>query len=345
MTIVGGTGALLDAIAAAAPFERRARDAGRRDHRAATAASRSTTRDGDGFAARAVVVAVPLNALGAIEFAPALAGGQAARDRARSGLARDQDDDPRPRRAGRCRTRSGPVIRSATSATEELIDDGTQLLIGFGPDAERCDAGDLAAVQRELDAILPGYEALDATAHDWLADEFSRGTWAIHRPGWYEHHHAAMRRPDGPRAVRRLGPRQRLGRVHRRRDRERAAGRARGGRAERLIQGFSCARGGSGTPLASASASSSSSGRPNSSANRYGSSIGSKPRPSWSRRSCSRLGVGARVLRHRRAERRAGDPLVHALTRRRQLGRLGGAEPLRVAGVDDHRVERQLVGA
>ena len=35
--------------------------------------------------------------------------------------------------------------------------------------------------------ILPGYEALEATAHDWLADEFSRGTWAIHRPGWYEH--------------------------------------------------------------------------------------------------------------------------------------------------------------
>jgi monoamine oxidase len=40
-------------------------------------------------------------------------------------------------------------------------------------------------------------EALDATAHDWLSDEFSRGTWAIHRPGWYEHHHAAMRRPEG----------------------------------------------------------------------------------------------------------------------------------------------------
>ena len=45
--------------------------------------------------------------------------------------------------------------------------------------------------------ILPGYEALDATAHDWFADEFSRGTWAIHRPGWYEHHHAAMQRPEG----------------------------------------------------------------------------------------------------------------------------------------------------
>ena len=70
-------------------------------------------------------------------------------------------------------------------------------MIGFGIDAERCDAGDLPAVQRQLDAILPGYEVLDATAHDWLADEFSRGTWAIHRPGWYEHHHAAMQQPEG----------------------------------------------------------------------------------------------------------------------------------------------------
>ena len=70
-------------------------------------------------------------------------------------------------------------------------------MIGFGPDAERCDPSDLAGVQRDLDEILPGYQALAATTHDWLADEFSRGTWAIHRPGWYEHHHAAMQRPEG----------------------------------------------------------------------------------------------------------------------------------------------------
>jgi monoamine oxidase len=81
--------------------------------------------------------------------------------------------------------------------SEELDGDGTQLMIGFGPDAERCDVTDLAAVQRQLNAILPGYELIGATAHDWLADEFSRGTWAIHRPGWYEHHHAAMASPEG----------------------------------------------------------------------------------------------------------------------------------------------------
>jgi monoamine oxidase len=78
-----------------------------------------------------------------------------------------------------------------------LFDDDTQLMIGFGIDAARADASDLAAVQRQLAQITPGYQALDATAHDWLADEFSRGTWAIHRPGWYVEHHAAMQRPEG----------------------------------------------------------------------------------------------------------------------------------------------------
>ena len=82
-------------------------------------------------------------------------------------------------------------------SSEILLDDGTQLMIGFGGDAERCDPADIAGMQASLDETLPGYEVLDATAHDWLADEFSRGTWAIHRPGWYEHHHAAMRRPEG----------------------------------------------------------------------------------------------------------------------------------------------------
>ena len=52
-------------------------------------------------------------------------------------------------------------------------------------------------MQRQLDEILPGYEVLAATAHDWLRDEFSLGTWAIHRPGWYTRHHAAMQAPEG----------------------------------------------------------------------------------------------------------------------------------------------------
>jgi monoamine oxidase len=194
VTIAGGTGALLSAIADAAPCARRlgtpvaavTRRGGRTE---------VVTRDGGGFSAPVAVIAAPLNALGAIRFDPplpedkqrAIALGQASRGIKLMLLARGE-----------------PVLQNAIRAghpfgyldSEELDGDGTQLMIGFGPDATRCDPADLPTVQRRLDEILPGYELVDATAHDWLADEFSRGTWAIHRPGWYEHHHAAMRRPE-----------------------------------------------------------------------------------------------------------------------------------------------------
>jgi monoamine oxidase len=195
VTIVGGTRALLDAIASAAPFERRLNTA------VAAVAQRGEsveveTREGETFSARAAVVAVPLNALGAIEFAPAL-----------------PEDKQRAIALGQAsrgikifiRARGEPLFHNSIRPghpfgyldTDWVNGDGSQQLIGFGIDAARCDAGDLPAVQRQLEAILPGYEVVDATAHDWLADELSRGTWAIHRPGWYEHHHAAMQRVEG----------------------------------------------------------------------------------------------------------------------------------------------------
>ena len=198
VTLRDGTGALLRAIAEAAPMEVRLREP--------VAAVRVRgerveveTRDGAVVEGRVAVVALPLNVLGSIEFEPALPEGK------QRALALGQ--------ASRgvkifIRARGPAVLQNAIRRghafgyldTEELFDDGTQLQIGFGIDAEHCDAGDVAGVQHALDEILPGYEMVAATAHDWLADEFARGTWAIHRPGWYTHHHAELRRPE-PRLV------------------------------------------------------------------------------------------------------------------------------------------------
>jgi monoamine oxidase len=194
ITLRAGTRALLDAIAGAAPVQRRLGTvvAGVRQHGDRVEIE---TTAGNGFAARAAVVAVPINALGAIEFAPELSEAK------RQAIA-----------PGQCsrgikifiRARGEPLLHNSIRAghpfgylaTEALLGNEEQLMIGFGPDAERCDSGDLEAVQRQLERILPGYQALGATAHDWRADPFSRGTWAIHRPGWYEHHHAAMQQPE-----------------------------------------------------------------------------------------------------------------------------------------------------
>jgi monoamine oxidase len=195
VTLEHGTRSLLDAIAAGAQFEQRLQMPV-----AAVTRNRESvevqTRSGEVVSARAVVVAVPLNVLGSIEFSPPLSEGKQA--------AIELGQASRGIKIF-IRARGEPVLQNAIRAghpfgyldSDTLLDDGTQMMIGFGPDAETMRAGDLAAVQSELDVIMPGYQALRATAHDWLADEFSRGTWAIHRPGWYEHHHAAMQEPEG----------------------------------------------------------------------------------------------------------------------------------------------------
>jgi pseudooxynicotine oxidase len=195
VTLSRGTDGLLRAIAGGADFETRLRTPV-----AAVVQGEGAVevhdRAGGVHPAHAAVVAVPLNALPAVAFDPPLS------EVKRAGIARGQ--------ASRgikifVRARGERVFQNAIRPqhpfgyldTELLCEDGSQILIGFGFDAARCDAGDLPAVQRAMDDILPGYEVVAATAHDWLADEFSRGTWAIHRPGWYTEFHAELRRPEG----------------------------------------------------------------------------------------------------------------------------------------------------
>jgi monoamine oxidase len=195
VTFTRGTKSLVDAIASKAPFETRLTTP-------VAAVTQSDggvqvqTREGETIQCRVAVVAVPLNALNGIEFDPTLSRTK------QEGIALGQ--------ASRgvkifIHARGEPIFQNGIKPghpfgyldTELLYPDGTQLMIGFGYDMDICDATDLATVQQQLDEIIPGYQVLAATAHDWLGDEFSRGTWAIHRPGWYTKYHAEMQRPEG----------------------------------------------------------------------------------------------------------------------------------------------------
>ena len=154
------------------------------------------TRSGETLACRRVVVAVPLNTLGRIAFEPQLSVLK------QEGIALGQASKGikifiRARGRERLVNAIRPGHPFGYLDTEWLLEGGSQIMIGFGPDATLIDATDLAAVQRALDEIIPGLQAEAATAHDWAADEFSLGTWAIHRPGWYTRYHEELRRPEG----------------------------------------------------------------------------------------------------------------------------------------------------
>jgi monoamine oxidase len=195
VTIARGTGALVEAIAGGAPIERRLGTVVSRVSRGPDEVEVETS-EGELFAARAAVVAVPVNTLGAVEFTPQLS------ETKRQAIALGQSSRGikifiRARGESVFQNSIRPSHPFGYLDTELLLDGGEQLMIGFGPDAASCDANDTAGVQRQMLQILPGYDVVEATAHDWLADPFSRGTWAIHRPGWYEHYHAEMQQREG----------------------------------------------------------------------------------------------------------------------------------------------------
>ena len=194
VTLSNGTRSLVKAIAAEAPFEIRYETPVRAVRQTAGAVEVETA-DGTVLQARGVVVAVPLNVLGSVSFEPPLSQlkqegielGQASRGVKLFLRASGRSDE-----VGSIM----PAHPFGYVSTEEVFEDGTQVLIGFGRDAAACDPDDLPAIQRQLDAIVPGFEVQAAYAHNWLEDEYARGTWAIHRPGWYTRYHAEMQRPE-----------------------------------------------------------------------------------------------------------------------------------------------------
>jgi pseudooxynicotine oxidase len=192
-TFGAGTCGLIDAMAAQADFARwlstPVHSVGRVSHGVEV-----RTRNGDVLRARTCVLALPLNVLPHIGFddlstakRDAIALGQASRG-IKLWL--------RVRGESRGINAIKPGHPFGYLMTDRLLPDGDQLLVGFGRDAAAVDFADRAVVQRALDELFPGLEIVDTTTHDWLTDEFARGTWAIHRPGWYTHHHAAMRGPE-----------------------------------------------------------------------------------------------------------------------------------------------------
>lgn len=141
-----------------------------------------TLSDGSVIDADAVIVTAPVGALRGIAFEPQLPRG--ARTVISEGL-----NSSGLKIWAKLRGRHSFMAYAPTGYPLALVraeyypDDDSTIVLGFGSDATKLDATDPRAVEAALRVWLPQVEVIDSTGHDWVADDWSRQTWATFRTG------------------------------------------------------------------------------------------------------------------------------------------------------------------
>jgi monoamine oxidase len=56
---------------------------------------------------------------------------------------------------------------------------------------------DVEAVQKAIEAFVPGAKVLESAAYQWTADPYSLGTWCMYRPGFFTKYFRELQRAEG----------------------------------------------------------------------------------------------------------------------------------------------------
>jgi monoamine oxidase len=155
-----------------------------------------TTEEGETTSAKVVVVTVPLNVLGGIEFSPPLSPGKrAAASEGHAGSGVKLHIQVRGD-LGTLSTLAPWPAPISTLMTESSGPEGT-VFTAFGPSGKLIDLNDDEAIQAAVRKVLPDAEVLQAVGWDWNADPFARGTWCVYRPGQLTKFLRELQRPEG----------------------------------------------------------------------------------------------------------------------------------------------------
>lgn len=137
---------------------------------------------GERLHARAAVLALPMNVLASIDYAPALPAGLVALSRERHssvGMKLYVEVEGDMGRLMALAPSPSPIGLLMTYASMG----NRTVLVGFGADAKALAFNDDEAVQRAVSMLLPGVRVLSSTSYGWHADPFAMGTYANFRPG------------------------------------------------------------------------------------------------------------------------------------------------------------------
>ena len=181
VSFADGTSAMVDAIAAQAGADVRLHSPVVRVRSSADAVTADIAAGGE-VRARAAVVALPLHVWVDVAFDPPL--GEVKRRAAVGGHAGASTKvlavaDGAP---GGLLGVGWPAALQAVIVGAEV--QGGRLVTGFSG-TRTIKAEDREAVERAMQAYMPGARVLAADGHDWVTDTYSKSTWFAARPGWF----------------------------------------------------------------------------------------------------------------------------------------------------------------
>lgn len=160
-----------------------------------------TLESGEVITADAVIVTVPVGALGTIDFEPRLpADMQRIVDQKWNSTGakiwikvRGHHNifgyAPTPAKAAMLRSeyfldaQDRPVSAPGESGASD--DDGSTVCVSFGSHHDRIDLNDPASAQDIVNQWRPDLEVIDCTGHDWVADKWSGQAWATLKKGQF----------------------------------------------------------------------------------------------------------------------------------------------------------------
>ena len=155
-----------------------------------------TTADGEVHEARKVIVAVPLNCLIDIEFIPNISEAKrrvsAARHSGSGTKIYARTAKKYPIFVGH-----GNHDMPISFLFPEYDDAESQLLIGFGVDANQLDIHSKEDIAAAMRRFIPDLELEETFSYDWNADPYSRGTWCMYPPNTLTSDLEELQRPEG----------------------------------------------------------------------------------------------------------------------------------------------------
>ncbi len=154
-----------------------------------------TTREGESYQGKAVMVTAPLSTLDNIDFQPALSNTKQA-------FIKEKQVAKGIKVWARIKGKVEPFVTYApegyplNSVHLDNYIEGDSIVVGFGSDASKLDPNDPKEVEAALRNWRSDLEVIESTGHDWTADELSQETWPMLKPNQLTKYIKEMRRPE-----------------------------------------------------------------------------------------------------------------------------------------------------